>query len=227
MRSPSAWSHGYNFGGGMYNHNLSPTSNDSYGGGMLHNNNYNQVLPLNIKSGHTGSEIGLQGNYNDPRMFGAGQLSHNRNSPTNSNGANSPPQSLSNAFHTDGNLNVNANGLPGSHSYQNSNMHGANPAHSFLGTNSVTINNNYLLTGGTLNLPFKSYSNPNGITRTGEEDANNNQLGPFYRPPPTLYEGPGNFGYQGKHGYESHIPEPNGHHGDIDDNVTPKVWRPY
>lgn len=238
MRSPTSWSH-YSFPGSMYGHNLSPTSTDSYGGSMIHNNNnsYNQQpLPLSLKSGH-GNDLSLQGNYSDPRMFATSQLTHNRNSPTNSNGANTPPQSLSSVYHTDS-MN-NTNGIPGSHAYPSSNVHGGNPnpAHSFLGTNSVTINNNYLMNvspPGSLNLPFKSYNNnQNGLPRTVEEDVNNNQMGHYYRPPPTLYEAPsyGNQTYL-KHGYESHITDQNGnvngHHGDeIDDSSTPKVWRPY
>lgn len=256
MRSPPSWGgHTYNFpgsGGGGYGggHNLSPTSTDSYGA-LVHNNNnnnnntYNQqgIQGLSIKSGQNGAtdvppihQTG--GNYNDPRMFQT-QLSH-RTSPTNSTGTHSPPQSLSNSYHSDSNININ--GLQGTHhSYQTSNVHGvgsnSNPAHSFLGTNSVTINNNYLMNvspGGTLNLPLsKQYSSANGIPRTMEEDANNNQLSHF-RAPPTLYETHGSFGYQSnlKHGYEGHMTDQNGnvngHHGEeLDENSTPKVWRPY
>lgn len=236
MRSPTGWSH-YNFPGSMYGHSLSPTSSDSYGSMMHNNNNYNQQgLPLSIKSGHSGSEIALQGSYNDPRMFSSGQLSHSRTSPTNSTGGNSPPQSLSNPYHHD--ATANSNGLGGTHSFQNSNIHGnPNPAHSFLGTNSVTINNNYLMNvspSGSLNLPFKSYNTQTSLNRTVEEDANNNntQLGHFYRQPPALYEA-GPYGYQSnlKHAYDSHMTDHNGnvnHHGeDLDDSSTPKVWRPY
>ena len=249
MRSPSSWPH-YSFPGSMYGHNLSPT--DTYGGGMMHNNSYNSpnsLQQLNIKPGHGnggGNELGLPGSYNDPRMFGTGggntgPLSHNRNSPTNSTGRSTPPPSLSTPYHTENTINVNSNGLPGSHSYQGSTMHATpNPAHSFLGTNSVTINNNYLMnipgSGAGLNLPFKSYNgtDTNGINRSAEEDVNNNQLNHYYRQPPTLYEAPGSFGYQNtplKHGYDTHMNDQNGnvnHHGEeLDENSTPKVWRPY
>lgn len=252
MRSPSSWGHTYNFpasGGGGYGggHNLSPTSTDSYGALVHNNNTYNQqgLQALSLKSGHNGTDVtpipggGGGGNYNDPRMFQT-QLSH-RTSPSNSTGANSPPQSLSNSYHSESNI---INGLQGSHhSYQTSNVHAAgtnsNPAHSFLGTNSVTINNNYLMNvspGGTLNLPLsKQYNTTNGgIPRTMEEDANNNNQLSHFRPPPTLYETHGSFGYQSnlKHGYEAHMTDQNGnvngHHGEeLDENSTPKVWRPY
>lgn len=252
MRSPSSWGGHYNFpsggggGGGGYSHNLSPTNSESYGG-IIHNNSYNQQsLQLSLKSGSSGSagsthnnnDISpIPGNYNDPRMFGT-QLSH-RSSPTNSAGANSPPQSLSSTYHSESNV---INGSIQHHSYQSSNIHGGtttNPAHSFLGTNSVTINNNYLMNvspGGSLNLPLpKQYASQNG--RGMEEDANNNQLSHLnvYRSPPTLYDVHTSYGgYQSnlKHGYEGHITDQNGnvngHHGEeLDENSTPKVWRPY
>lgn len=239
MRSPSSWPH-YSFPGAMYGHNLSPT--DTYGGGMMHNNSYNNgggaLQQLNIKPAH-GNDLGLSSaNYNDPRMI-TGPLSHNRASPTNSTGGGSPPPSLSAPYHTENTINVNSNGLSASHTYQGTALHAnPNPAHSFLGTNSVTINNNYLMnipSGGGLNLPFKaSNGSPfsNGINRTGEGDVNNNDLN-YYRQPPTLYEPtPNSFGYQNtplKHGYDTHLNEQNGTHQgeELDENSTPKVWRPY
>lgn len=241
MRSPSSWPH-YSFPGGMYGHNLSPT--DTYGGGMIHNNSYNNgsgaLQQLNIKPGH-GNDLGLaSGNYSDPRMI-TGPLSHNRASPTGSTGGGSPPPSLSAPYHTESTINVNSNGISAAHNYQGTALHTTpNPAHSFLGTNSVTINNNYLMnipSGGGLNLPFKAYNGgspgSNGINRTGEGDVNNNELSNYYRQPPTLYEAaPNSFGYQNtplKHGYDTHLTEQNGNHQgeELDENSTPKVWRPY
>jgi len=90
--------------------------------------------------------------------------------------------------------------------------------------------------GGGLNLPFKAYNGTpgtNGINRTPEGDVSNNELNNYYRQPPTLYEtAPNSFGYQNtplKHGYDTHMTEQNGNHQgeELDENSTPKVWRPY
>ena len=226
------------------NNNNNTTNNNNNNNTTNNNNNHN-----NNNNNNNNNEMSpIPGPYTDPRMFSS-QLSH-RTSPSNSTGGNSPPQSLGNTpYHPESSV-ING-GLQGGnhHTYQTSNMHGTqtNPAHSFLGTNSVTINNNYLMNvspGGSLNLPLpKQYASPNGGSggggRTIEEDANNNQLSHLniYRSPPTLYDvHSGSYGgYQTsnlKHGYEGHSIDQNGnvsgHHGEeLDENSTPKVWRPY
>ena len=244
IRSPSAWSY-HNFNNNMYGHSLSPPAQDPYP--MVHAGNPYGPLGVPVKSPHE-SPLPVQ-TYHDPRMFGNGAVAHNRGSPTNSNEASSPPNSLSNTYHTDQNANITGISGAGPNSpYPSSGIH-PNPSHSFMGTNSVTINNNYLMNvspSGNLNLPpMKGYSTPNGISRTMEEESSvaltSNQFS-FYRTPPTLYETPGGMiGYQNsiaiamdgrKHGYE-HMTDQNGnitsHPDDLDENGTaPKgVWRPY
>ena len=213
IRSPSAWQH-YNFNGNMYGHNISPTSNESYPS-MMDQDGYQQHnLASNLKLGN--NDLPLQGNYqNDLRVYG--QLSHNRSSPTNSNEPNSPNHSL--PYHSNNSLTA----FQGTHYPTSTHDQATN---SFL--NNVTINNNYLMnltpSGGNLNFPFKSYSSQNGISRTLQEDSNNNhQLGHFYRSP--FYE---THGYNYQNNLKAYASQMNSNSGDdIDDNSTPKVWRPY
>ncbi|NP_001267778.1 Runx [Hydra vulgaris] len=210
IRSPPAWQH--NFNGNVYGHNISPNSNESYSNIMDHDGYQQPNLALNLKLGN--NDLSLQESFqNDVRCYN--QLSQNRSSSINSNEPSSPSSLQSFQYSNNSSL----------HSFQGAHFPTPNHTHdqvsnSFL--NNVTINNNYLMnlapSGGSINIPFKSYSSQN-ISRA-QEDINNNQLGHFYRSP--FYE---THGYAFQNNIKAYTSQING--GDDDGNSTPKVWRPY